>query len=240
MAYGVLIHFSLRACNRSVITLLACALAAACSAPEYSSPAWSGRVIERDTGAPIEGAIVVVRWELEGFDSKFAGWLLMDEAVTDKDGIFRFKAWGPTRTPDDHGSRTRMSPNVPDISVFKSGYEVAISGGGSDSGYLDDRFYKGPSIRKVYADDHVIALDRFYGDLNGYRVYLDRFLSITGPACNFQMIPRMYAAVIAEDRKLKTQTGRGLQNYSLSELQARHIDERCDAKVVDVVRRYIQ
>ena len=182
---------------------------------------------------------MVVRWQLEGFDSKFAGWLLMDEAVSDKDGIVRFKSWGPMRTPNNNGSRTRMSPNVPAISVFKSGYQVEESGGGSDSGYLDDRFYTGPSERKVFADDHVIALDRFRGTLNEYREYLNRFLSIPGPACNFETIPQMYAAVITEDKNIRDRTGRGLLHFSLSELQEQHGNEQCHLQLGDAVRRYI-
>jgi hypothetical protein len=95
-----------------------------------------------------------------------------------------------------------MSPNVPDISVFKSGYEVAGSGGGSDSGYLDDRFYTGPSERKVYADEHVIAMDAYRGTPKEYREYLERAFPIQGGPCVFKQTPRLFAAAIAADRSL--------------------------------------
>jgi hypothetical protein len=159
---------------------------AACSAPEYSSPAWSGRVVDLETGAPIEGAVVVVRWPVETFRADLAGWLVMDEAVTDRDGIFHFKAWGPLRTPDYRGSRTRLSPNVPSIDVFKSRYRIEVSAAGSEMGYMDDRSYTGPSIRNAYADTKVIALERFRGTESQYSVHVHTFLRLGGPLCDYQ------------------------------------------------------
>ncbi|MEO6928236.1 MAG: carboxypeptidase-like regulatory domain-containing protein [Casimicrobiaceae bacterium] len=104
---------------RGFATLLClCALLSGCWGATYSGPGWSGRVVDVETGGAIEGAIVVARWELEGYGGNFAGWLFVAEAVTDQDGIFRFPAWGPLKSPVESGMQTRMSPNVPDISIF--------------------------------------------------------------------------------------------------------------------------
>ena len=240
MELGASIHSDRAIRKRLFATAVACCVAAACSAPEYSSPAWSGRVIERDTGAPIEGAIVVVRWQLEGFDSKFAGWLLMDEAVSDKDGIFRFKSWGPMRTPESRGSRTRMSPNVPEVSVFKSGYEVEASGGGSDSGYLDDRSYTGPSERRVFADDHVIAMDRYRGTLAEYRDYLEHRFPIVGPACGYLYTPHIYAAAIREDARLRHELNQGLEYLNLRRFEDDATVSHCDVTVQSKLSGYLK
>ena len=240
MELGASIHSKRTNCKWPFAAVAVCCAVAACSPPEYSSPAWSGRVIERDSGAPIEGAIVVVRWQLEGFDAKFAGWLLMDEAVSDKDGIFRFKSWGPMRTPDSRGSRTRMSPNVPEISVFKSGYEVEASGGGSDSGYLDDRFYTGPSERRVFADDHVIAMDRYRGTLKEYREYLERTFPIQGGPCTFEKTPRLFAAAIIVDRSLNDGMPSDSSILSMNMLDYYYSKgHSCGKSLSDAVKEYL-
>jgi hypothetical protein len=240
MEHGASIHSKQAGRNRILAAAVACCATAACSAPEYSSPAWSSRVIERDTGAPIEGAIVVVRWQLEGFDSKFAGWLLMDEAISDKDGIVHFKPWGPMRTPDNRGSRTRMSPNVPEISVFKSGYEIEGSGGGSDSGYLDDRFYTGPSERKVFADDHVIAMDRFRGTLTQYRDYLEHSFPLIGPACGFEVTPQIYAAAVREDGLLRHDLKQGFEYLNMRRFEDDATAAHCAVTVQSKLSGYLK
>jgi hypothetical protein len=240
MAHGVSILSKRTTCKVLLAAAVVCCAVSACSAPEYSSPAWSGRVIDRNNGAPVEGAIIVVRWQLEGFDSKFAGWLLMDEAVSDKDGVFHFKSWGPMRTPNSHGSRTRMSPNVPAISVFKSGYQVEESGGGSDSGYLDDRFYTGPLERKVFADDHVIALDRFQGTLMEYRAYLEHNYPIVGSACGFKETPQIYAAAIRENDRLAHELNRGLDYLNMRRFEDEAAVAHCGVTVQSKLGGYLQ
>jgi hypothetical protein len=240
MEHGASIHSKRPTRKGLLAAAVVCCAVSACSAPEYSSPAWSGRVIERNDGAPVEGAIVVVRWQLEGFDSKFAGWLLMDEAVSDKDGVFHFKSWGPMRTPDNRGSLTRMSPNVPEISVFKPGYEVEGSGGGSDSGYLDDRFYTGPSERKVYADDHVIAMDRFHGTVNEYRDYLEHNYPLAGPACGFMETPQIYAAAIRENDRLRHELNQGLEYLNMRRFEEEATAAHCGVTVQFKVSGYLK
>jgi hypothetical protein len=214
---------------------------AACSAPEYSSPAWSGRIVDSETGAPIEGAVVVVRWEVETFHADLGGWLVMDEAVTDRDGMFHFKAWGPMRTrPDHRGSRTRLSPNEPSIAIFKSGYDIKITSAGSEMGYMDDRSYTGPSVRKVYADEKVIALERFRGTESQYGKYLDRSLPLGGPLCNYQLIPQMYAAVVMEDQRLKSLTGDGIPNTSPRDLEKSDGRIKCQLSLPDAIQKYLK
>ena len=240
MAFGESIRSRVLAIVRAVALVATCLTLANCSAPEYSSPAWSGRVVDHDTGAPIEGAIVVVRWPLETFRSDLAGWLVMDEAVTDRDGVFQFKAWGPIRTPDTRGSRTRLSPNVPEIDVFKSEYEVATSAAGTNSGYLDDRSYTGPSVRKVYADGKVIALARFRGTDTQYAAHLDTFLRLPGPLCDYQLIPKIFAAIVMEDRRLKFRTGNGLPHGSLQHMQRMYAENKCTTTFLDSIKGYLR
>jgi len=197
--------------------------------------------VDSETGAPIEGAVVVVRWEVETFHADLGGWLVMDEAVTDRDGMFHFKAWGPMRTrPDHRGSRTRLSPNEPSIDVFKSGYKIAGSAAGSEMGYMDDRSYTGPAVRKVYADGKAIALTRFRGTETQYGEYLDTSLPLGGPLCNYQLIPQMYAAVVMEDMRLKSLTGSGIPNTSPRELERTNGRFKCQLTLHDAIQRYMK
>jgi hypothetical protein len=211
----------------------------ACSAPEYSSPAWSGRVVDLETGAPIEGAVVVVRWPVETFHADLGGWLVIDEAVTDSDGMFRFRAWGPLRTPDHRGSRTRLSPNVPSIDVFKSRYKIAVSTADSDMSYMDDRSYIGPAVRKVYADEKVIALARFNGTESMYRHYLDSSLELRGPSCDYQLIPHMYAAIVIENRRIAATTGAAIRNHSLEDMQHTRGEDKCPVSLLDSIKKHL-
>jgi hypothetical protein len=197
--------------------------------------------VDIETGAPIEGAVVVVRWEVETFHADLGGWLVMDEAVTDRDGMFHFKAWGPMRTPPDHrGSRTRLSPNEPSIAIFKSGYDIKSTSAGSEMEYMDDRSYTGPSVRKVYADEKVIALERFIGTNTQWGAYLERNLPLGGPLCNYQLIPQMYAAVVMEGRRLSAQTGHGIPYMSLKDLAQSYEHKQCSATLTQAIQRYIK
>ena len=67
MASGESTRSRSRVALRTSLVVTATLIFAACSAPEYSSPAWSGRIVDSETGASIEGAVVVVRWEVETF-----------------------------------------------------------------------------------------------------------------------------------------------------------------------------
>ena len=77
-------------------------------------------VVDAETGAPIEGAVITANWELVkgGFDGpRYFGQLEVKETVTDKSGRFFFA--GFTKN-DSSGAELRESD--PQILVFKAGY----------------------------------------------------------------------------------------------------------------------
>jgi hypothetical protein len=88
----------------------------------YSADPIEAKVIDVETKQPLEGVIVVAHWELvhgsPGGDSP-AGQLMVKEAVTDKNGKFRFPGWGPKLAVLGHLSDYRD----PELVLFKSGYE---------------------------------------------------------------------------------------------------------------------
>ena len=83
---------------RWLLAILVSALCG-CAAPmQYSSSEFSGQVIDKVTGAPVQGAVVVATWELSRprfFHGTLNRILHVSEAVTDENGRYILKAWGP-------------------------------------------------------------------------------------------------------------------------------------------------
>jgi hypothetical protein len=79
------------------------------------------QVVDADTGAPLEGAIVVAHWELQQGsltgDGLPCGAANVEEAVTGKDGRFHIAAWGPIKNHCGY-----MLQGEPMLYVFKWGY----------------------------------------------------------------------------------------------------------------------
>jgi len=242
MGSGASIRFDWWPALRCVAAAGLCVLLAACSGATYSGPEWSARVVDTETGAPIEGAIVVVRWELERYSGRFAGWLFITEAVTDADGMFHLPAWGPVKAPSVSGMETRMSPNLPQLDIFKPGYMLVKTSCCSDSSYLNSywNYGSGPSIRESWANGKTFALEPFPGTLQAYRDYLDGSLSLAGPFCAYQQIPRMYAAAISENQRLTVALGQGIPHFTLDDLQSHRDPARCSETLRTVVERYSQ
>jgi len=81
------------------VFLAACAVGGiAAGPPVYSSLPITARVVDEDTSQPLEGVIVVVRWQLREaapVQTKEVGQIMVAEAVTNATGNFHVPAWGP-------------------------------------------------------------------------------------------------------------------------------------------------
>jgi len=242
MAYGASTRFESASRLLGIAAIGLCALIGGCSGATYSGPGWSARVIDMETGAPIEGAIVVLRWPLELYSGSFAGWLFVTEAVTDKDGIFTFPAWGPLEAPIDSGRQTRMSPNVPELSIFKSTFQVERDDCCSDTSYLNKEwgYGKGPTIRPSWAADRHFALTRFSGSARQYASYLEGAIPTNGPACAFVATPRIFAAAVMEDQALQRTYGIAIPHQRLAYFEQTASRDGCGRSVASVIGRYIQ
>src|SRR5665213_1935277 len=182
MAYGASTRFDRESLRLKLAALMLFALISGCSGTSYSGPGWSARVIDMETGAPIEGANVVVKWPLELYSGQFAGWLFVTEAVTNEDGIFSLPAWGPLTAPTESGRQTRLSPNVPHVYIFKSGYVVDAEDCCSDTSYLNNEwnFGSGPASRDTWAAYRAFAVTRFSGSPSQYASYLEGAMPTNG------------------------------------------------------------
>lgn len=117
-------------CRAAAIALwlLACSAQAQVLPTPYASPRTSGKVVDADSGQPIEGVVVLARWEWlnytpPGFHSsggyENAGQAVhVGESVTGRDGAYAIPAWGPAIR-----SGGKMAEGAPDLFAFKTGHE---------------------------------------------------------------------------------------------------------------------
>ena len=93
----------------------------ACGDPYYTAAPIEAWVVDADTGAPIEGAVVTANWQLVafGFDTggRKQGQLEVMETVTDKNGRFYFPGFTKINL-----SGSALGESDPQILIFKPGY----------------------------------------------------------------------------------------------------------------------
>lgn len=177
----------------------------ACAGPvTYSAEPIEAWVIDANSKQPIEGAIVVAHWVLEGgIHTDRVGELIISETVTDKNGRFYFSAWGPIR----HWKRSRLTYMDPEILIFKSGYEYrrlanpltkeAIEGKANPARKsqwhgkrIELKSFRGTD--EEYAE-HVYSLD---GDLEWARY---------GENCEWKQIPQMLVTIHRLSKQFESQ-----------------------------------
>lgn len=81
---------------------------------EYIIEDVKARVVDSESGEPIEGAVVVGQW----YTIQPRHYLKITEAVTDKNGEFVIPGWGPIKRPKP----ACLFADDPLIKIFKSGY----------------------------------------------------------------------------------------------------------------------
>lgn len=162
------------------------------------------RVIDADTGQPIQGAVVVAYWEMHrgsfAGDSLPCGAANVEEAVTDKNGKFHIAGWGPIH------SSCEMRSFDPFLYVFKSGYSYARIGNyplnppfitSTHSEWNDKpiKLKKFPNLNLAQVGIKSYGAD--FGFLNGD---LEDFIVDFPRECNWRRIPNMLRALMAQVR----------------------------------------
>jgi hypothetical protein len=130
----------------------------------YSAEPITARVVDAETGLPLEGVNVVAAWRIEGGMNygDTVGYMNVMETVTDKSGRFHFPGWGPR--PNTHTGKVRLE--APGLMFFKSGYRYeAVENQGDLLGFA-------PSEMKSSWDGEVIAMKRFRGTAKEYEASL--------------------------------------------------------------------
>lgn len=184
------------------LALFSIALGACASGP-YTAAAIEAKVLDAQTGKPVEGAVVVAYWETK-YDVFMGDYKTeyhhIVETKTDKDGKFSFPGWGPEIL-----SGGDLDGSDPAILIFKVGY---YSGGEGDSPtYVKDN----PSHRDPYWNHSTITLKPFIGDLSSpdSKQFVSNvswlngelnFSTIHPSRCDWKKIPHMLSALAEQNR----------------------------------------
>lgn len=230
-----------------VISSLSAVLLQGCAGSgTYSARPIIATVVDAETGVPLEGVNIVVRWALE---EKTTGTRVGDldlmEAVTDKNGTFHISGWQGKAPPEGTAPwtdkvsvryETRLSSGSPEIILFKSGYEPTAVG---------NYDYLSPALRDEHHtwqrfsewDGKVIKLKKYKGDPASYGFGITTNIG-SGIKCHWKKIPRFYAALMAERDRLN-KLGVGSVLPSLDGLEHSFMNSGCGS-AAEFFKQYLQ
>jgi hypothetical protein len=120
--------------------------------PVYRAEAIHARVIDGDTGRPVEGAVVIADWKLYGGGIGHGGHhksLFVRESVTDPNGEFTFGKRGPKQQP-----AYALLDRAPWLPIFKNGYQHRFLSNAADSN---------GAVRRSDWSGRTVELKRFIG-----------------------------------------------------------------------------
>lgn len=188
---------------RSFFTSFMCLMALliplqGCAQLTYSAKAIQGRIVDADTGQPLEGVNIVAQWKIDRASVGDAKALLhVTETVTDANGNYSFPAWGPINLPPmaDFGQG-----RDPLLSIFKGGYEPEFL----DNGVVSDIRYRTIPLGEFRWNGKIISLRKWTGDLKDYARRIG-FLANGLPyqaGTEWRNYPRMLLALDREDKRL--------------------------------------
>jgi hypothetical protein len=161
------------------LSLSSCVLAP----PLYWAEAIHARVIDADTGAPVQGAVIVADWKLYGGGIGHGGHresLFVEETTTDANGEFTFGKWGPKKRPAYAALDT-----APWLVIFKNGYGHR---------FLPNEAESNARVRRSDWNARTIELGRFVGTPEQRVDALRTVLSLSG------LQPVMLAEIAKESR----------------------------------------
>lgn len=177
--------------------------------PVYFAEEIKGRIVDEDTGRPLEEVLIVARWDwleayftLHGDPYRNRGDAIhIAEAVTDKDGNYVIPEWGPK----SKGAGRLDDLRDPQLSIFKSGY-VPLE---LVNDWADYRRHNPANVRTSRWNGKLIKLKPFTGTPKEYAEKLakfaddyDRGLRWRHQSDNWKAMPRMILAMHREKVRL--------------------------------------
>ena len=166
--------------------------------PTFGADPINSQIVDEDTGEPIEGAVVVAHWQLNGgsISAMPCGSANVEEAVTDRDGRFHLPGWGPVRS----GCASEMRIGEPVLYVFKAEYDYGFfpNGSGTETVTVTHSSFDGRQLSLQKYPDMDLRKEgphsyRFnFGELNGE---LSNFTASMPGECNWKKMPAMLLAI---------------------------------------------
>jgi hypothetical protein len=175
----------------------------------FYSTAGAARVVDTQSGQPIEGVIVEASWEITNFRDSGSGplaELVHAEARTDSKGEFTLPAWGPVTMSLHSHIRSvvkRLDHSQPHLYFYKRGYHGSVEKGPEEDRrpFLDQLLIEGKDRRVAWWDRHTFKLEPNRGSIEERRNEVS--LAITALAgCKWVHQPRIAAAYVTEARQL--------------------------------------
>lgn len=187
--------------TRLILGLLMVFVLPGCAAVDvYNMQGMEGVVVDKATGEPIEGVMIVEVWEAGGgFEGHTVDYLPLQEAVTDRNGRYEFPARGSR-----HVEEGFLKPSTPRLIYFKPGYTFFSK----RNRYHPDRRFE--FNRRSDWHQKTIELEKFEGTPEQQAKQLERFSSVLGDFtgrggwCIWIGIPKTLHLVRREDVRLES------------------------------------
>jgi len=180
-----------RAGHGAVILAMALASVACGGERTYTAEPIAARIVDADTGAPVEGVNVVAAWQAKGGleGGNIMGYVTVMEDVTNANGEFSFPGWGPKKWRNG-----AIRDGAPLLILLKPGYEVRLLW----EGKYGVEF--APTHLSSSWNGKAIPLKKFEGSLDLYDQYLSglrTFLStlLLEGECAWKSMPRALASI---------------------------------------------
>lgn len=169
----------------------------------------SGVVVDANSGEPVEGVVVVAKWDIFGPEFSTVDVIAIEEALTDSGGTFEINGWGPRL--NGRFWYAGLAGYAPELIVFKAGYVPAFK-----------RNHQARTLAGIYRmtdalDGATIAIARRPDDLERYlslitdvETRITRLLA--GPNCRWREFPGL---LMAMHRVGQTARHAGLDGRSL-------------------------
>ena len=188
-----------------VFLLWAAVFCGGCAVLPLSAESIDSQVVDAETRAPIEGAIVVAYWELKTGsitgDSLPCGAAHVEEAVTDKQGNFHLPGW--VALPECNGV---MSDGDPMLYVIKPGYfHGSFSNGGISNPFSirTNDYWQHRQMKLKPAKDMNFIIDMsdgsYFIDFNGLETELGAVVIGDPAQCNWKKLPKTVRAVAIQE-----------------------------------------
>jgi hypothetical protein len=205
--------------------------------PFYWALPIQGRVVDADTGTPLEGVIIAAHWELRdtGWTGSPVEQIAVMEDVTNNEGEFAFW-WGRPRLRWRIGGLLRSE--APELLFFKSGYEPELC----------NNAFAPFSLNPFPGSDcngKTIKLRKFQGNEKEYvekvsRLDSDLEFAFRHDDCSWKKIPFMLVAMDQEGKRLKAKGVRTVLGGVPSSLEYRAglANERWCGSLKNYLRSY--